>query len=137
MRRAIGVSNGATSQLHLTPYPRVRRIRTNLPVEAIELHSFQPVQINALETARLNHVVLGLRARTIEGCDPAVATEVMECSARTELIRCKSLLSLDETESIGRDHVVKVALTPADRAIAFADSCELGSNLELDPTTMA
>jgi hypothetical protein len=59
---------------------------------------------------------------------------MMKRSARTELIGRKSLVSLDETKSIWRDHVVKVTLTPADRAVAFADPRELGSNLEPLPT---
>ncbi|HYY26201.1 MAG TPA: hypothetical protein VE689_11945 [Candidatus Udaeobacter sp.] len=66
-----------------------------------------------------------------------MTTEVMERTPSAELIRRKVVLTLNETESIWRDHVVKVALTSADRAITFAYPRELGSNLELNATTVA
>jgi hypothetical protein len=119
------------------PDSRVRRIGTNLPAEAIEANALQGVQIDALETARVDHVVLGVGTRTVEGGDTAVATEVMECTTRAELIRRKGFFSLHEMESISRYHVMKVAPTLADRAIAFAHPRKLGSNLELDTTAMA
>jgi hypothetical protein len=62
---------------------------------------------------------------------------MMERTPSAELIRRKVVLTLNETESIWRDHVVKVALTSADRAITFAYPRELRSNLELDAATVA
>jgi hypothetical protein len=119
------------------PDSRVWCIGTNLPTEAIEANALQGVQINAFEAPRVDHVVLGLRARTVEGGDAAVAAEVVYRTPSTELICRQGVLSLQETESIRRDHVVEIALTPADRAIALAHPRKLGSDLELDPTTMA
>jgi hypothetical protein len=119
------------------PDSRVRRIGTSLPAEAIEANSLQGVQIDAFETARVDHVVRGVGARTVEGSNTAVATEVVECTTRAELIRRKGFVSLHEMESIWRYHVMEVALTLADRAIAFAHPRKLGSNLELDATAMA
>ncbi len=134
--RTLGRS--AESEAHLLNLPDslVRRIGTNLPAEAIEANSLQRVEINAFETARVDHVVLRIRARTVEGSDTAVAAEVMDRSPCAKLVRRKSFLSLHETESIWRYHMVEVTLTPADRAIAFAHPRKLGANLELDPTTM-
>jgi hypothetical protein len=66
-----------------------------------------------------------------------MSTEVMERTPCAELIRRKVLLSLEETESIWRYHVVEVTLPTADRAIAFTYPRELGSNLELDVATVA
>ena len=112
------------------PDSRVRRIGTSLPAEAIEANSLQGVQIDAFKTACIDHVVRRVGARAVEGSDTAVATEVMERTTRAELICRESFLSLQETESIWRYHVMEVALTLADRAIAFAHSRKLGSNLE-------
>jgi hypothetical protein len=66
-----------------------------------------------------------------------MTTEMMERTPSAELIGRKIVLTLNETESIRRDHVVKIALTSADRAIAFTYPRELGSNLELDAATVA
>lgn len=66
-----------------------------------------------------------------------MVTEVMERTPCTELIRRKALLSLNETESIWRHHVVEITLPTTDRAIAFAYPRQLGSNFELNPAAMA
>jgi hypothetical protein len=56
----------------------------------------------------------------------------MECSSGTELVRRKGVLALEKAESIGRNHVMEVTLTAADRAVAFANPVKVRSNLELD-----
>jgi hypothetical protein len=119
------------------PDSRVRRIRTDVPAEAIEANPLQGVEIDAFETACVYHVVRRIRARAVEGSDTAMATEVMESAPHAELIGRNVLLSSDETESIWRYHVVEVTLPTADRAIAFAYPSKLGSNFELHPATMA
>jgi hypothetical protein len=118
------------------PDSRVGRVRTSLPAEAIEANSLQGVQIDAFETARVDHVVRGVGARTVEGSNTAVATEVVERTPRAELIRRKGFLSLHELESIWRYHVMEIALALADRAIAFTHPRKLGSDLELDATAV-
>jgi hypothetical protein len=133
----LGISAESEVSLLNLPDSLVRRIGTSLPVEAIEANSLQGFQIDAFETACVDHVVRGVGARTVEGRNTAVATEVMERTTRAELIRRKGFLSLNEMESIWRYHVMEVTLTLADRAIAFAHARKLGSNLELDPTAMA
>src|SRR5262249_29872973 len=76
------------------------------------------------------------------GCDrwiarshAAEATEMMECPSSTELVRRKGVLALEKTESIGRNHVVEVALASTNRTIAFTHACKVCSNLE--PNTSA
>ena len=66
-----------------------------------------------------------------------MAAEVMKRALDAELIRREVVLALNQAESVGRDHVVKVAFTPADRAIALAHPRELGSNLKLHAATVA
>jgi len=43
---------------------------------------------------------------------------------------------LDEAEPIRGDHVVEVALAPADGAVAFTDACKLGSNFKTDASAV-
>jgi hypothetical protein len=66
-----------------------------------------------------------------------MATELVQRALRAELIRREIVLALNEAESVGRDHVVKVTFTLADRAIAFTYPRELGSDLKLDATAVA
>src|SRR5262249_58199443 len=61
----------------------------------------------------------------------------MQRAPGTELIRRELGLSLNQAESVRGDHVVKVALAPADRAIALADARELGPDLELNAPAVA
>ncbi len=71
-----GSVEGDTNPLDL-PDSRVWCIGTNLPAEAIEANALQGVQINTFEAPYVDHVVLGLRARTEEGGDAAIAAEVV------------------------------------------------------------
>ncbi len=116
------VDSPAESEARLLKLPdsRVRRIGTNLPAETIEGNSLDEIKIDALKTAGVDHVVGGIRSRTIEGSNAAVAAEVVKRALGAELIRRKISLPFDEAEPIRGDHVVKVALTPSDRTIAFA-----------------
>lgn len=118
------------------PDPFVGGIRTRLPAQPIEGNAFQGIEINVLEAARIDHVVRRVSSRTVKGRDTAVATEVMESTLGPELIRGEVRFSLDEAELIRGDHVVQVTPAPADRAIAFADTCKLGSNLELNTSAV-
>jgi len=103
----------------------------------VEANKFQGVQVDAFETACIDHVVLGVGARAVEGRDTAVAAKVMKRAVVTELIRRQGVLHFHKTESIRRYHVMEVSLAPADRAIAFAHARKVGSDFELDPTAMA
>jgi len=129
-------TDGSLRRLSL-PDSRIWRIGTNLPAEPIEANSLQGLQINALEATRVDHIVRGVSARTIKRRHAAVAAEVMECPTGAELIRRQGLISLNETKSIWRYHVMEVTLAPANRAIAFAHPRQLGANLELNPAAMA
>jgi hypothetical protein len=119
------------------PNSRVRRIETNLPTQAIEANSLQGVEIDAFETARVNHVVRRVRARTIEGSDAAVAAEVVKCALGAELIRRKIGLPLDEAEPVRGDHVMEIAFAPTDGAVTLAETGKLGSNLKTDASAVA
>ena len=133
------VDSPAESEARLLNLPdsRVRRIGTNLPAETIEGNPLDGIKIDALKTAGGDHVVGGIRSRTIEGSNAAVAAKVVKRAPGAELIRSKISLPFDEAEPIRGDHVVEVALAPADGTVAFADAGELGSNLELDPSAVA
>ena len=96
------------------PNPSIRRIGMALPAETIETYSLQSVKVDAFQTARIDHVIFGVCARTIEGSDAAMTTEVVERASGSEPVRRQNILSADKTESIWRDHVMEVSLTLAD-----------------------
>jgi len=114
------------------PNPRVWRIRATFPASPIEPNPLQRIEIDVLETSCVDHVILGVRARTVERRYAAEAAEVVERPSSTKLVRRKSVLALEKVESIGRYHVMKVPLATADRAIAFANLAQVRSNLEPD-----
>src|SRR5262249_15845084 len=93
--------------------------------------------VDAFEASRVHHVAGWIGARAIEGRDAAVAAEVMERAPGAELVRRELGLALQEAEAVRGDHVVQVALAPADRAIGFADTGELGPDLELNAPAVA
>src|SRR5262245_59603132 len=114
----------------------MRCIWTTLPTLPVEPNALQTIQIDALQTPCVDHVVRRVRARAVERRCPAEAAELVECPLSTELVRHKGILALEKAESIGRDHVMKVTLAAADRAIAFANAVKVGSNLELHAAAM-
>jgi hypothetical protein len=61
---------------------------------------------------------------------------VMTSTPGTELIRREGVFALEQTESIGRYHVVEVPLTPADRAVALAYARKVRTDLKPDATAM-
>ena len=119
------------------PDARVRSVGAEVPALTIEGDSLHGVKINAVKTAGVDHVIGRICSRTIEGSDAAVAAEMVQRALGAELIRRKISLLLDEAELIRGDHVVKVALAPADRAIALADAGKLGSNFKADVSAVA
>ena len=56
--------------------------------------------------------------------------------AGTESVGRKSVLALEELESIGRYHVMKVTLAAADRAVTFANPVKVCSDFELHATAV-
>lgn len=72
-----------------------------LPTLAIEENPLDGVEIDAVEAASVDHVVVGIRARTIEGGNATVATEVVKRAFGAELIRRKISLALDEANLSG------------------------------------
>lgn len=126
----------AVASLRRFPNSRVRGVGAQFPVLPIEGDPLDGIQIDAVEAAGVDHVVGGIRARAIEGGDAAVAAEVVQRALGAELIGRKIGLALDEAEPIRGDHVVKVALAPADGAVALADAGKFGSNLKMDASAV-
>src|SRR5262249_1572345 len=132
-----GTRSPRASRTSIVPDPRIRSIGAKLPPLPVEGHSLHGVEVDALEAPRVHHVVGRIGARPVERRNAAVAAEVMQRAPGTELIRRELGLSLNQAESVRGDHVVKVALAPADRAIALADARELGPDLELNAPAVA
>jgi len=118
------------------PDARVRGVGAQLPALPIEGNPLDGIKIDAFKTAGVDHVIGGIRSRTIEGGNAAVAAEVVKRALGTELIRRKISLPLDEAEPIRGDHVVEVALAPTDGAVALADAGKLGSDLKTDASAV-
>jgi hypothetical protein len=133
----LGGFTGSEGGLRGLPDARVWGVGAQLPVLPIEGNPLDGIEIDAFKTAGVDHVIGGIRSRTIEGSDAAVAAEVVQRAIGAELIRRKISLPLDEAEPIRRDHVMEIALATADGAVALADAGELGSNLELNPSAVA
>jgi hypothetical protein len=94
---------------------------------------FHGAEVDVIETAGVHHIIVGVRSRAVKGRDAAVTTELMPRPLRTEPIGREILLSLEEAKAVRGNHVVEIALAPADGAVAFADSGEIGPNLEPNP----
>ena len=120
-----------------SPDARVRSVRAQIPAFPIEANPLERVKVDAFKTAGVDHVVGGVRSRTIESSNAAVAAEVVKRAVGAELIRRKISVPLDEAEVIRGDHVVEIALSPTDGAVTLADTGELGSSLKTDASAMA
>ena len=125
------------SSLRRFPDARVRGVRAHLPALPIEGNPLDRIKIDVFKTAGVDHVIGGIRSRTIERSDAAVAAEVVKRALGAELIRRKISLPLDEMDPIRSDHVVEVALAPADGAVAFTHAGKLSANLEPNPSAVA
>ena len=107
-------------------------VRAQLPALPIEGNPLDGIKINAFKTAGVDHVIGRIRSRAIKRSNATVAVEVVKRALGAELIRRKISLALEEAKSIRGDHVVEVALAPADGTVALADASKLGSNLKAD-----
>jgi len=77
------------SSLRRIPDARVWGVRAQFPACAVEGNSFDGIKIDAVKTAGVDHVIGGIRSRTIEGSNAAVAAEVVQRALGAELIRRK------------------------------------------------
>lgn len=118
------------------PDARVRGVGAQLPALPIEGNPLDGIKIDAVKTTGVDHVIGGIRSRTIERSNAAVAAEVVQRALGAELIRREISLPLDKAEPIRGDHVVEVALAPANRAIAFTHAAKLGSNFKTDASAV-
>src|SRR5262245_5762098 len=84
-----GALHWRPEQLRELPDARVRGVRPQLPALPIEGDTLDEIQVDAFETTGVDHVVGGIRSRTIEGGNAAVTAELVKRALGAELIRRK------------------------------------------------
>jgi|SRR3990170_1137599 len=77
------------SSLRRFPDARVRGVEAQFPALPIEGNPLDGVEIDAVKAAGVDHVIGGIRPRTIKSSDAAVAAEVVKRALGAELIRRK------------------------------------------------
>ena len=77
------------SSLRWLPDACVRGVGAQFPALPIEGNPLDGIKIDAVKAAGVDHVIGGIRSRTIEGSNAAVAAEVVKRALGAELIRRK------------------------------------------------
>src|ERR1019366_4330139 len=108
-----------------------------LPVASVEMVVLEPAQVHTLEASHIDVDTVGIGARNIERCDPAIRAEEMLRDFRVEGVGRDVIGRCDQPERGPLNDPVEVALLRANRAVAFRDALELALHFEADASTMA
>ena len=77
------------SSLRRFPDARVRGVEAQFPALPVEGNPLDGIEIDAVKATGVDHVIGGIRSRTIERSNAAVAAEVVQRALGAELIRRK------------------------------------------------
>ena len=108
-----------------------------LPVPAVEFADLERRNIDAVEAARVDVDLIGVRARHVERMDAAGLAERMLGGAGVELVGGQIVFAAYQFELLGRHDEMQKALLGAHRAIAIRDAAEIGGDRKTHPAAVA
>src|SRR2546423_1466024 len=108
-----------------------------LPVPAVEVRGANVVQAHAVETTHVDVDLVRIRARHVEGVNPAMTAKVMFGDAGIELVSRELFAAPQELEAVAWNDQMKNSLLRADRAVALAHAVERRGHAEADAPAVA